>query len=211
MIADNVFVTGLVAFAIGYLLGSIPAAYLATRWASGGDIRKLGGGNVGGLNVFREVGILPAVAVGIVDFGKGAAAVAIAHWALGLEPIYVFLAAGAAVVGHNWMVWLKFSGGKGMGATIGSLMLLMPTYDYLIELWILLGIIVVPLVAIRNVALAMGIGLIALPFIAWLGTGSGLFVTWSIVVGLIIIAKFSPTMIASISRSKGIKDFIRGN
>ena len=75
----NDIITGIIAIIIGYLLGSIPSAYIATRLAAGKDIRQLGGSNVGGLNVYREVGIWPALAVGIVDLGKGAAAVAIAH------------------------------------------------------------------------------------------------------------------------------------
>ncbi|HEY40510.1 MAG TPA: hypothetical protein G4O18_01480 [Dehalococcoidia bacterium] len=212
MIANNEIVTGIIVFLIGYFLGSIPTAYIATRLASGEDIRKIGGGNVGGLNTYREVGIVPAIIVGIVDVGKGAAAVAIAYWLLDLEPIYVYLAGGAAVAGHNWMLWLKFSGGKGMGASVGALAVLMPIYGYAIGLGVLLAILVVPLVTIRNVALAMGIGLIALPFIAWLmGTHSGMFVVWSVVVGLMVVAKFAPTALASIAKSKGIKDFIRGD
>ena len=87
MIANNEIVTGIIALLIGYLLGSIPSAYLFTRLTSGNDIRKLGAGNVGGLNVFREVGIAPAVAVGIIDCGKGAATVAITHWLMGLDPL----------------------------------------------------------------------------------------------------------------------------
>ena len=211
MIANNEIVTGIIVFLIGYFLGSIPSAYISTRLASGKDIRQLGAGNVGGLNTLREVGIVPAVVVGIVDVGKAAAAVAIAYWLLDLDPFYVYLAAGAVVAGHNWMVWLKFSGGKGMGATIGTLAVLMPIYGYAVELGILLGIIFVPLVTIRNVALAMGIGLIALPFIAWLGTHSGMFVVWSVVVGLLVVAKFAPIALASIAKSSGLKDFIRGD
>ena len=212
MIANNEIVTGIIVFLIGYFLGSIPTAYIATRFASGEDIRKIGGGNVGGLNTYREVGVVPAIIVGIVDVGKGAAAVAIAYWLLGLEPLYVYLAGGAAVAGHNWMIWLKFSGGKGMGASVGALAVLMPIYDYAIGLGVLLAILIVPLVTIRNVALAMGIGLMSLPFIAWLmGTHSGMFVIWSVVVGLMVVAKFAPTALASIAKSKGIKDFIRGD
>jgi len=211
VIANSEIVTGIIVFLIGYFLGSIPTAYIATRLATGKDIRQLGAGNVGGLNTYREVGVVPALVASIVDVGKGAAAVAIAYWLLDLEPLYVYLAAGAAVAGHNWMVWLKFSGGKGMGSTIGTLVVLMPIYGYAVELGILLGIIFVPLVTIRNVALAMGIGLISLPFIAWFGTHSGMFVAWSVVVGLMIVAKFAPTALSSISKSSGLKDFIRGD
>ena len=78
----NEVITGIVVIVIGYLLGSIPSAYIAARLVTGKDIRQLGGGNVGGLNTYREVGIWPALAVGIVDLGKGAAAVAI-HSLLG--------------------------------------------------------------------------------------------------------------------------------
>ncbi len=184
---------------------------LVPELPSGEDARERGGGSGGGRNAFREVGALPAIAVGIIDFGKGAAAVAIAYWLLKVDPVYVFLAAGAAVVGHNWMVWLRFSGGKGMGATVGALAVLMPVYGYLTGLWVLLGVIAVPFAITRNVALSMGISLLVLPFIAWLGTHSGMFVIWSVIVGLIIAAKFVPTALGVITQSTGVRDFIRGH
>jgi glycerol-3-phosphate acyltransferase PlsY len=139
--------------------------------------------------------------------------VAITHWVLGPDPIYVFITAGSSVVGHNWMIWLKFAGGKGMGVTIGALIVLMPVYNYLLGLAIVLGLIIVPLVLIRNVALAMGIGLGSLPFVVWL-TGQdvvGMFVIWSVVFGLIIAAKFTPTALASLKRTTSVKGFIRGD
>jgi len=207
----NEFVTGIIAILIGYFLGSIPSAYIFTRMKTGKDIRQLGGGNVGGYNTLKEAGILPAIGVGIVDLGKGAAAVAIAHWALHLDKPYVLAAAIGAVIGHNWMVWLKFKGGRGMGATIGALAVIMSIYGYVVpEFLIFLGIVLVLLVITRNVALSMGIGLVILPFIAWLGMGDGMFVIWSVVVGLTIAAKFVPTAIEVISKSTGIRDFIRG-
>ena len=61
----------IIAIVIGYLLGSIPTAYIVARLTTSKDIRQLGGGNVGGLNTYREVGVWPAAAVGIVDLGKG--------------------------------------------------------------------------------------------------------------------------------------------
>jgi len=143
------------AIIIGYLLGSIPSAYIAARLATGKDIRQMGGGNVGGLNVHREVGAWPAFAVGIVDLSKGAVAVAIAYWLLDLSPVFVLLAGLAAVIGHNWMVWLKFSGGKGMGVTIGALAVLLPVYGYWPGLLMFFGIILIPYVITRNIALSM--------------------------------------------------------
>ncbi len=206
----NDFVTGLIAFLIGYILGSIPTAYLVTRWKTGKDIRKLGGGNVGGLNTFKEVGILPAIIVTLVDIGKGAAVIAITYYPLDLEQVFVLVSAVGAVAGHNWMPWLKFTGGKGMGAAVGALVMIMPIYGWTLELAIFGGIVVIPLLLTRNVALSMGLGLVSLPFLGWLSMHSGLFVIWSLVVGIIIAIKFASTAAGVIAKSTGIKDFIKG-
>ena len=208
----NEFVTVLIVIIIGYFLGSIPTAYIATRLKTGKDIRKLGGGNVGGLNTLKEVGLVPAIIVTLIDIAKGAAVVAIAHWGLNLDRPYVLIAAVAVVIGHNWMVWLKFSGGKGMGASIGALLIIMPIYGYALGLGIFLAIVVIPLLLTRNIALSMGIGLLALPFIFWLsGTHSGMLVIWSVIIGLIIAGKFLPTALRALTKTKGVKDFIKGH
>lgn len=201
-------VLGLVAIVIGYLLGSIPSAYIVTRLIKKADIRRLGGGNVGGLNVFREVGMWPAAVVGLTDLGKGAAAVAIAYWALGVPTIFVPLTGIAAVVGHNWMLFLKFSGGKGMGPVIGILAVLLPLYGYWPGLLIFFGVVLVPFIVTRNVALSMGAGLIALPFIIGLGMGSGIGAVMAVIVGLIITAKFLPTAKAAWAKSKKKSEFV---
>ena len=194
------------AIIIGYLLGSIPSAYIAARLATGKDIRQMGGGNVGGLNVHREVGAWPAFAVGIVDLSKGAVAVAIAYWLLDLSPVFVLLAGLAAVIGHNWMVWLKFSGGKGMGVTIGALAVLMPVYGYWPGLLIFFGIILIPYVITRNIAISMCIALVCLPFITWLGMNSGIGTIMAVILGLAIGIKFLPTAKASWVKADSKKD-----
>ncbi|MBI4187430.1 MAG: glycerol-3-phosphate acyltransferase [Chloroflexi bacterium] len=201
-------INGILAVVIGYLLGSIPSAYLATRIAKGADIRRLGGGNVGGLNTFREVGLWPAAAVGIVDVGKGAAAVAVALWLLEVSTPFVLLAGLASVVGHNWMVFLKFSGGKGMGATFGALFVLLPVYGYPLGLTFLFGVILVVFIVTRNVALSMGAGLVVLPFIAWFGMRSGIGTIMAVIVGTIILVKFFPTARTALARAGNMKDFI---
>lgn len=198
----------IIAIIIGYLLGSIPSAYIATRLAAGKDIRQIGGGNVGGLNVYREVGAWPALAVGIIDLGKGAAAVAIAYWLLDLSPVFVLAAGLAAVISHNWMVWLKFSGGKGMGVTIGALAVLFPVYGYWLGLLITFGIILIPYVITHNIALSMGIALVCLPFITWLGMNSGIGTIMAVLLGLVIGIKFLPTAKASWAKAESKGDFI---
>jgi glycerol-3-phosphate acyltransferase PlsY len=199
---------GIIAVVLGYLLGSIPSAYIVTRLAKGEDVRRLGGGNVGGLNVYREVGLLPAAVVAIVDLGKGAAAVAIAYWLLDVSLPFVLAAALAAVVGHNWMVWLKFSGGKGMGAAIGGLFVLLPLYGYPLGLAFFFAVVFILFIITRNVAMSMGVGLLSLPFISWLGMKSTPFIIYSVILGLIILAKFIPTAVAAAARTRGVKGFI---
>jgi glycerol-3-phosphate acyltransferase PlsY len=199
---------GIIAVVLGYLLGSIPTAYIVTHLAKGEDVRRLGGGNVGGLNVLREVGKTAAAVVAIVDLAKGAAAVAIAYWLLNVSQPFVLAAAVAAVVGHNWMVWLKFSGGKGMGAAIGGLLVLLPLYHYSLGLAFFFAVLAIVFAITRNVAMSMGVGLLSLPFIGWLGMHSASFVIYSVVLGLIVLAKFIPTAIAAAARTRSVKGFI---
>lgn len=204
-------VNEIIAVVLGYLLGSIPSAYIATRIATGKDIRQMGGGNVGGLNTLKEVGAKPALAVGIVDLGKGAVAVAIAYWLLDVSQLFVMLAGLAAVIGHMWMVFLKFSGGKGMLTTFGALAVLMPVYGYWYGFLIFLAVIIVPFVITRNIALAMGIGILFLPLIVWLITQSELATTLAITIGVLIAIKFLPTARAAWGKAETRKDFIFGD
>jgi glycerol-3-phosphate acyltransferase PlsY len=154
------------------------------------------------------VGLWPALTVGIADLGKGAAAVVIAYWLLAVPPLFVLLAGLAAVIGHNWMVFLKFSGGKGMGPAIGVLAMVMPLYGYWQGLLIFFGIILIPFIITRNVALSLGIGLVALPFIIWSGMHSGIGTIMAIILGLVVAIKFTPTARRALTRSKTKKEFI---
>ncbi|MFC1958224.1 glycerol-3-phosphate acyltransferase [Chloroflexota bacterium] len=204
-------VNEIIALVLGYLLGSIPSAYIVTRIAIGKDIRRLGGGNVGGFNTYREVGAKAALVVGIADMGKGAAAVAIAYWLLDVPQLFVMLTGLAVAIGHMWMLFLKFSGGKGMGSTFGALAVLMPVYGYWYGFIIFLVIIAIPFAITRNVALAMGIGLLFLPLLVWLITHSGLATLLAVILGVLIAIKFLPTAIEAWSRSRSKRDFVFGD
>ena len=117
---------------LSYLIGSIPAGYLAGRM-SGIDIRKAGSGNIGATNVTRTLGRRWGYSVFAVDFAKGALAVC-ASSLLGryIEPkpnsteIYGMVGATCCVLGHIFPVWLKFKGGKGVATSAGALFGLMP-------------------------------------------------------------------------------------
>ncbi len=200
--------TEALAVIIGYLLGTIPTAYIVTRLWVGYDIRKLGGGNVGFMNVFREVGFAPAAVVILIDMGKGASAIAIAKWGLETGDAFVLLAGLAAVIGHNWMPWLKFSGGKGMATAIGIIITLFLAYGYPLLLAIFIAIVLIPLFITRNVALSMALGLIALPFIVWFGTHYAFAVIMAAVLFLISFIKFLPTGLAALKKHRRKRDFV---
>ncbi len=104
------------AFAIAYLLGSIPFGLLLTRLGGAGDLRNIGSGSIGATNVLRTGRKGLAAATVLLDAGKGIVAVLLAaHWLPGNEGI----AAVGAVIGHCFPVWLKFRGGKGFAAAAG--------------------------------------------------------------------------------------------
>ena len=110
---------------LGYLLGSIPFGLLITKAAGLGDIRAIGSGNIGATNVLRTGRKGLALATLLLDGGKGAIAVVIAM-ALTRDPIVPLIAGVAAVLGHNFPVWLKFKGGKGVATTLGMMLAAAP-------------------------------------------------------------------------------------
>ena len=116
---------------LSYLLGSMPTGYWYAKWVAGIDIRHQGSGNTGATNVARVLGKLPGLLVLLVDAGKGAAAVGlIGPWiaqGTGAEAGTLRLLAGTgAILGHDFPVWLRFRGGKGVATGLGVLLALEP-------------------------------------------------------------------------------------
>jgi len=107
----------------GYLLGSIPFGWIFTRLAGAGDVRRIGSGNIGATNVLRTGRKGLAALTLLCDAGKGALAVVLAA----RFGVTAGLAAGAAaVLGHLFPVWLRFSGGKGVATGLGVLLAAAP-------------------------------------------------------------------------------------
>ena len=105
------------AFALGYLLGSIPFGLILTRAAGLGDVRNIGSGNIGATNVLRTGNKKLAAATLLLDGLKGTLAVLLArHW-WGEAP--ALIAGLGAFLGHLYPIWLKFNGGKGVATYIG--------------------------------------------------------------------------------------------
>jgi glycerol-3-phosphate acyltransferase PlsY len=120
---------------IAYLLGAIPFALIISRRMAHVDIRKHGSGNIGATNVFRTLGARLGLLTGILDLSKAALAVLLAMFIIGNEVLVAggqdihvqlaqILAAISAMVGHNWSVYIKFKGGKGVACFIGGLLMI---------------------------------------------------------------------------------------
>jgi len=107
----------------GYLIGSFPTAYLLVKFKIHKDIRQEGTGNVGTFNTFEVTqSKAVSVAVLIVDILKGVAAVLMTKFLLNGEFWLIASSGVAAIIGHNYPVWLKFKGGRGLAVTAGVML-----------------------------------------------------------------------------------------
>ncbi len=143
-----------------YLLGAIPTAYIAGR-LQGKNILQLGDRNVGAANAFRQLGAKTGMTVFLVDACKGFLAILLAQ-AASLPLITTLLAGTAAVIGHNWSVFIGFRGGRGDSTTIGVLLNLITQ-----PMLIVAGPALATLLIRRNVILANCVLFIPLPLVCW--------------------------------------------
>ena len=178
-----------------YLIGAIPASFLMGRLVRGIDLREHGSGNLGAANTFRVLGPKAAVPVLLFDIGKGFVAV----WFLskiGNGNIwFAMLAAVTVVLGHNYSIFLRFSGGKGVGTTAGAFLALAPQ-----SLTICIGIWIIMLLLTRIVSLASMVAAVLLPVSVLLsdrlfGTDTHpLVLVLSILVALLVMYKHRPNI-----------------
>jgi glycerol-3-phosphate acyltransferase PlsY len=110
---------------VSYLLGSLPFGYIITTLSKKKNILEIGWRKTSGSNVFRNIGFWQGLLTGILDVGKGFLAVKLAQ-NFGLSPLTQTLCGLAAVTGHNWSIFLKFAGGRGIGTLIGAFLALSP-------------------------------------------------------------------------------------
>lgn len=114
----------LLAAIIGYLLGAVPFGLIIGRLTRGIDLREYGSHRTGATNALRTLGARAAAAVFLLDVGKGVAAVLIARLLFGDDALVEWAAAVAgfaAIVGHNWSVFIRFTGGRGVATSAGAL------------------------------------------------------------------------------------------
>jgi glycerol-3-phosphate acyltransferase PlsY len=188
-------------FVLCYLIGSFPAAYILVKAKSKKDITKEGSGNVGTLNSFqvsksKAIGI----AVLVIDLLKGALPLYIMLFVLKLEYASAMIGACGIILGHNFPVWLKFKGGRGLAPGAGIFMVI--SYSIVIG-WCLVWLVV--FLIRRRVLIANTIATFSLPLFIllvnkfdWMVVNPGFkdfsllyFTAFSIVITLIILVKHS--------------------
>lgn len=172
---------------LAYLLGAIPFGYLLPMWLKGQDVRSYGSGNIGFTNVLRTFGPALAALVLIGDASKGYLAVKLTGASAGtLLPL---LAAMAAVVGHNWTIFLRFKGGRGIATSAGVLLALMP--------WVVLLLVAVwaiVLALFRYVSLASVVAAASFPIITAIFGYPPLYIFFSLVLGALAIWRHTPNI-----------------
>ncbi len=149
----------LIMIPVGYLAGSFPTAFLLGR-VRGLDLRNMGSGSLGGSNAGQFLGMWAYLLVAAVDIAKAVIVTQVALLWSG-DTLLAGLTGLAAMIGHNWPIYLHFVGGRGVGTTLGMLLVLFP------EGWIVLLLPSIIGTFLNRGALANGIGYVALPFVAW--------------------------------------------
>lgn len=144
-----------------YAIGSLPTAYLFTRYILGQDIRQIGDFNSGAANVFRNVGAKTGVAVGAIDIIKGALVIVLAMVLVddtGME----MMAGAAALAGHNYPVHLRFRGGRGAATAVGILIASVPIIGLPVGAFCL-----VLLYFTHKAIYPLAVFLVAIPVLTW--------------------------------------------
>jgi glycerol-3-phosphate acyltransferase PlsY len=156
--------------ASAYLIGSIPTAYIFGRILKGIDIREYGSGNIGATNVFRVIGKVPGAVVLAIDILKGLLCTTyVASLFLYMAPVtrpelYRIFIGLSAIAGHNWTVFLKFKGGKGVATSAGVVIGLIPKIFWLGFLVWLITFFITGLVSLSSIIAAITVPIFTLAF-----------------------------------------------
>jgi len=160
-------------FLIGYLLGSIPTAYIFVKVFNGIDIRKAGSGNVGALNAYEVSGSpLIGLSVLLIDVMKGYFAFKLSENLSDGDAVACLIAGASAVLGHNFSIWINFYGGRGLATSLGVFLALNPI---LILIWCLLWFVAFlkfKLIHAGNIWATVSTPIAILPFLKFLNSFS---------------------------------------
>lgn len=170
-------------FICGHICGSIPSGLWIVKALFGIDIRNYGSKNIGTTNVFRTVGAKAALLVLILDMLKGIIAVAAMNYFFA-NPLLDVITALGALLGHNYSVFLRFKGGKGVATGLGLLIYLMPKVSlgsFLV--WLILVLIT------RYVSLGSVVAAVMTPIFAWYFGYPPAYIVFGGIAGLFVIIR----------------------
>lgn len=172
---------------VAYLLGSIPVGYIIGVWFRKIDIRKYGSGNIGTTNAFRILGTKPAITVLTLDLIKGLIPTYMAiHYG---SPALGVLAGLLAMAGHNWSIFLKFKGGRGVATGAGVVLALTP------KIIIIAFLVFVAIVFItRYVSLGSIIGAILVPVMMIYFKEPLPYIIFGIVASIFVVVRHIPNI-----------------
>ncbi|MCM8782515.1 MAG: glycerol-3-phosphate 1-O-acyltransferase PlsY [Candidatus Omnitrophica bacterium] len=199
----------IIAILISYLIGSIPTAYILGRWLRGIDIRKFGSGNVGATNALRVLGKGPGILVLILDTLKGFMAVLFLDNLLTYridflsKEIILIILGLSCICGHNWTIFLRFKGGKGVATTLGVFIALAVKIS---SLKIILGLVLLTWITVflmsRIVSLASVLTGMSLPIYMLIFKQSLPLISLSLVLCLFIILRHKSNLVRLFQREE---------
>jgi glycerol-3-phosphate acyltransferase PlsY len=179
---------GLITVISGYLLGSIPGAYIIAKLSKGVDIRKVDTGNVGAASTLRAIGVWQGIVAGLIDIAKGSAAIFIAQM-MGVSILWILGAGFAAYLGHNYPVYLGFKGGQGVATMIGIFLVLTPFAALSSIAIIVLFMYLNRRVILHRIFFAVLVGGPFLPVFIWIFNTSMVMVAYSVFLISFMICK----------------------
>jgi len=184
LLLSNFYLNTALVLVFSYLIGGFPSAYIAGK-IKGIDIRKTGSTNVGGMNAYSSVGKIAGILVIIVDMAKGALVAWLATKFSAHHPFVPLLAVITAIVGHNWMIYIGFKGGKGFSSLVGALFFLSPLSALFLYLYFMLAAILL----FKDIYLAEGVAMFFFSFFMWYREGSYYWCIFMLLVTIICSLK----------------------
>lgn len=173
---------------LGYLIGSIPNGLLIGKRLYNVDLRQFGSKNIGATNAFRTLGLWPALGVFLTDAAKGVIAVNLSSFLVD-TPIALLIGGIAAIVGHNWSIFLGFTGGRGVATGLGVIAVLVPQITAVI--FLIWGIIVY---ITRYVSLASIVAAVLVPIFMWFMGEKIEFLYFGILAALFVVGRHKPNI-----------------
>lgn len=165
---------------LSYLIGSFPTAYVVGKVWKRIDIRQFGSGNVGATNVFRVLGAKAGIITLLMDVGKGGLVVLLVGL-ISTGMLVKIACVGVAILGHDFPVWLKFKGGKGVATTLGVFLALSPITTLLCFSFMVIGDILTRYISVGSLIFAG-----SLPVVAWVFGNEKIMLIFSLLAGGLI-------------------------